>query len=308
MEPKVLASFVFPRHPALPPIINKASALLEKWTGNAAFDDYQTRDPNRAKLQMAAVYEALAESNVINSVSSVDYAKMGERVRFPDEVLSSKMATELDMALLFASLLEAIGLHVLIAFSEGSVMVGSWLIPDTFVDVTSDDVSLLSKRLAKGIEELAFINTKRLFANSYTSFDKAGADAASVLSNPDKFQMVLDVCRARMSHIRPLPMRVMGDLGYEIVVNEDEVEAERPVQVSADDLIWDADQTDVTKQTIWERRLLDLSLRNNLLSTRISKRTLQIVSFKLHEIEEHIARVSKLYEMHTQIANVRIHV
>ena len=96
-------------------------------------------------------------------------AKTGERVRFPDEVLSTKMATELDMALLFASLLEAIGLHVLIAFSEGSVMVGSWLIPDTFVDVTSDDVSLLSKRLAKGIEELAFINTKRLFANSYTS-------------------------------------------------------------------------------------------------------------------------------------------
>lgn len=289
MEPKVLASFVFPRHPALPPIINKASALLEKWTGNAAFDDYQTRDPNRAKLQMAAVYEALAESNVINSVSSVDYAKTGERVRFPDEVLSSKMATELDMALLFASLLEAIGLHVLIAFSEGSVMVGSWLIPDTFVDVTSDDVSLLSKRLAKGIEELAFINTKRLFANSYTSFDKAGADAASVLSNPDKFQMVLDVCRARMSHIWPLPMRFMGDQGYEIVVNEDEVEAERPVQVSADDLIWDADQTDVTKQTIWERRLLDLSLRNNLLSTRISKRTLQIVSFKLHEIEDALA-------------------
>lgn len=27
---------------------------------------------------------------------------------------------------------------------------------------------------------------------------------------------------------------------------------------------------------------------------------------KLHEIEEHIARVSKLYEMHAQIANVRI--
>ena len=27
---------------------------------------------------------------------------------------------------------------------------------------------------------------------------------------------------------------------------------------------------------------------------------------KLHDIEEHIARVSKLYAMHTQIANVRI--
>ena len=289
VEPKVLTSFVFPRHPALSPILNRASAFLEKWTCKATFDEYQTRDPNRAKMQMAAVYEALAELNVINSVSSVDYTKSGEKVRFPDAVLTSKMATELDMALLLASLWEAIGMHVLIAFSEGSIMVGGWLIPDTFVDAVSDDVSLLSKRLAKGIEELVFVHIKCLFAGGYTSFDKAAAEAVSVLSNADKFLMVLDVCRARMSHIRPLPMRVMGEQGYEIVVNDDEADVERPVQVSADDLIWDTDNTDVTKQTIWERRLLDLSLRNNLLSARISKRTLQVVSFKLNEIEDALA-------------------
>ena len=123
VEPKVLASFVFPRHLALPPILNRASAFLEKWTGKASFDEYQTRDPNRAKMQMAAVYETLAELNVMNSVSPVDYTKTGDKIRFPDEVLTSKMATELDMALLLASLLETIGLHVLIAFSEGVVMV-----------------------------------------------------------------------------------------------------------------------------------------------------------------------------------------
>ena len=37
VEPKVLASFVFPRHLALPPILNRASAFLEKWTGKASF-------------------------------------------------------------------------------------------------------------------------------------------------------------------------------------------------------------------------------------------------------------------------------
>ena len=67
------------------------------------------------------------------------------------------------------------------------------------------------------------------------------------------------------------------------------MEAARPTQVSADDLIWDVDPASVTKQTIWERRLLDLSLRNNLLNTRISKRTLQVVSFKLDEVEDALA-------------------
>ena len=289
VEPKVLASFVFPRHPALSPVLTKASAILGKWTNSASFDEYQTRDPNRAKMQMAAVYEALAELDVIHSMSSIDYAKAGDMVRFPDEVLASKMATELDMALLLASLLEAIGLHALLAFSEGAIMVGVWLIPDTFVDAVSDDVSLLSKRLARGIEEVAFVNVKHLFAGGYASFDNALADATAVLSDADKFQMVLDVCRARMSRVRPLPMRVMGDQGYEIVVDDNTVEAERPTQVSADDLIWDTDPTNVTKQTIWERRLLDLSLRNNLLNARISKRTLQVVSFKLDEVEDALA-------------------
>ena len=289
VEPKVLASFVFPRHPALSSILNKASVILDKWTNKAAFDEYQTRDPNRVKMQMAAVYEALAELDVIHSVSSVDYAKSGEKIRFPDEVLVSKMATELDMALLLASLLEAIGLHVLLAFSEGAIMVGVWLIPDTFVDAVSDDVSLLSKRLARGIEEVAFVNIKCLFAGGYASFDNALADATSVLSDADRFQMVLDVCRTRMSRVRPLPMRVIGNQGYEIVIDDEAIEAERPTQVSADDLIWDTDPTNVTKQMIWERRLLDLSLRNNLLNARISKRTLQIVSFKLDEVEDALA-------------------
>lgn len=289
VEPKMLASFVFPRHPALAPFLSRASAILGKWTSNATFDEYQTRNPNRVKMQMAAVYEALAELDVIRSVSAVDYAKAGEKVRFPDEVLASKMATELDMALLLASLLEAIGMHVLLAFSEGAIMVGVWLIPDTFVDAVSDDVSLLSKRLARGIEEVAFVNVRCLFAGGYASFDKALADATTVLSDADKFQMVLDVCRARLSRVRPLPMRVMGEQGYEIVVDDDGVEAARPTQVSADDLIWDVDPASVTKQTIWERRLLDLSLRNNLLNTRISKRTLQVVSFKLDEVEDALA-------------------
>lgn len=289
IEPKVLASFVQPKHPALPPVLVKASAILEKWSGSPSFDEYQTRDPNRVKLQMAAVFSALAELKVVNVFSAVDYTRSGDKLRFPDAIIDTRMASDLDMALLYASLLEAIGLHALIAFSEDAILVGSWLIPDCFADTAGDDVSLLSKRLSKGIEELSFVSVKCLFSGSAKPFDKAADDAAAVLSNVDKFLMVIDVCRARMSHIRPLPLRVMGNNGYEIVVEEGDFEAERPMQVSAGNLVLDDGSTEVTKQTIWERRLLDLTLRNNLLSTRINKKTLQIVSVKVDEIEDALA-------------------
>ncbi len=289
MEPKVLASFVQPKHPALPPILVKASEILKKWSGSPTFDEYQTRDPNRVKMQMASVFAALAELKVVNVSPAVDYTRSGDKLRFPDAIIDTRMASDLDMALLYASLLEAIGLHALIAFSEDAILVGSWLIPDCFADTAGDDVSLLSKRLSKGIEELAFVSVKCLFSGNAKPFDKAGDDAAAVLSNVDKFLMVIDICRARMSHIRPLPLRVMGSNGYEIVVEEDDMDAEKPMQVSAGNLVLDDGTTEVTKQTIWERRLLDLTLRNNLLSTRINKKTLQIVSVKVNEIEDALA-------------------
>ena len=289
IEPKVLASFVQPKHPALPPVLMKASGVLEKWSGSPTFDEYQTRDPNRVKMQMASVFSALAELKVVNVSAAVDYTRAGDKLRFPDAIIDTRMASDLDMALLFASLLEAIGLHALIAFSEDAIMVGSWLIPDCFADTAGDDVSLLSKRLSKGIEELAFVSVKCLFSGNIKSFDQAADDAAAVLSNVDRFLMVIDVCRARMSHIRPLPLRVMGSKGYEIVVEEENLDAEQPIQVSAGNLVLDDGTAEVTKQTIWERRLLDLTLRNNLLSTRINKKTLQLVSVKVNEIEDALA-------------------
>lgn len=42
----------------------------------------------------------------------------------------------------------------------------------------------------------------------------------------------------------------------------------------------------LTKQTLWERKLLDLSLRNNLLNTRVSKGTIQLISVSLNKLED----------------------
>ena len=41
-----------------------------------------------------------------------------------------------------------------------------------------------------------------------------------------------------------------------------------------------------TKQTIWERKLLDFSLRNNLLNTKLGKRVIPFVSFEIDQLED----------------------
>ena len=44
----------------------------------------------------------------------------------------------------------------------------------------------------------------------------------------------------------------------------------------------------LTKQEIWERKLLDFTLRNNLLNTRLGKRVVPFMSFVIEHLEDHL--------------------
>ena len=48
------------------------------------------------------------------------------------------------------------------------------------------------------------------------------------------------------------------------------------------------DERQLTRQALWERKLLDFSLRNNLLNTRLGKRALQFVSFDVAHVEDNL--------------------
>lgn len=63
---------------------------------------------------MAAVYTAITEQQIIYSTIPASFEEYGQRIRLTDSVLAQKLGTCLDMALLYASCLEAIGLNALL--------------------------------------------------------------------------------------------------------------------------------------------------------------------------------------------------
>ena len=65
--PEMLAAFITPNHAVLTPIIKRAAAILEQWTGTPSLDEYQSRNPDRVRKQMAAIYTALTEQQIIYS-------------------------------------------------------------------------------------------------------------------------------------------------------------------------------------------------------------------------------------------------
>ena len=291
--PEMLAAFITPNHTAIVPIIKRAASILGQWTDNPSLDEYQSRTPDRVRKQMAAIYTAITEQQIIYSTIPASFEEYGQRVRLADSVMAQKLGTCLDMALLYASCLEAIGLNALIIITQGHAFAGAWLVPETFPDPTIDDVSLLTKRTAEGIYDITLVETTCMNMGHSSDFDDAVKKANGKLTDGNSFILAIDVKRARHSGIRPIPQRILHGQVWEVEEKETDIQKSAvhatPQSINPYDLSGNETQTVITKQLLWERRLLDLSLRNNLLSIRITKNTLQLIPANLSCLEDALA-------------------
>lgn len=298
--PEMISAFITPNHPVITPIIKRAATILQQWTGNPSLDEYQSRNPDRVQKQMAAIYAAIAEQSIIYSTVPASFEEYGQRVRLVDSVLSQKLGTCLDMALLYASCLEAIGIHALIVVVNGHAFAGGWLIPDTFPDNVIDDVSLLTKRTAEGINDITLVETTCMNMGQSADFDRA-VRAANAKLTPSNFILAVDVKRSRFSGIKPIPQRILNGQYWEIKEDDkppiDKSQA-TPQSVNPYDLSGISKEVVVTKQLLWERKLLDLSLRNNLLNIRLTKNTLQLIPASLDLFEDALADGDEFRIMH----------
>lgn len=290
MLPEILAAFIMPNHPDIPKIIRRAAQLLEQWTGSPSFDEYQSKNPNRVRKQMAAIYEAISELQIVYCTVPASFELQGQRVRLLDTIFLNKLANCLDLSLLFAACLESVGIHSFIVVIKGHAFTGGWLIDESFADAVNDDPSLLTKRMADGINEIVLLEATAMNAGSVSSFDQAVSAADQKMRNTDDFLFFIDVKRARFAGVRPLPIRIASSSGWEI---EELVHRERinlsPEEVSIGRKLISTDRIDVSKQQLWERKLLDLTLRNSLLNVRMTKSVIQFITVNTGKLEDALA-------------------
>lgn len=298
--PEMLSAFVTPNHPATLPIIKRAATILEHWTDNPSLDEYQSRNPDRVQKQMAAIYTAIAEQEIIYSTVPASFEDYGQRIRLVDSVMTQKLGTCLDMALLYASCLEAIGIHPLIIVVNGHAFAGGWLVPETSPDSIIEDVSLINKRKADGINDITLVETTCMNMGQNVDFDQAVKIANKRISQPD-FILAVDIKRARFSGIKPIPQRILNGQHWEVkeeVSSALDKSQATPQTINPYDLSGISSEIVLTKQLLWERKLLDLSLRNNLLNIRITKNTLQLISANLDLFEDALADGDEFRIMH----------
>jgi very-short-patch-repair endonuclease len=290
--PEIIAAFITPNHPEVSRLLSQVATVLGNATGNPALDGYQSKDPRRIRQQMAAIYVVLQSQQIAYCVPPTSFEEQGQKIRTPDVIREYKLGTCLDLAVLFAACAEAAGLHPLLIFIQGHAFVGAWLVEETFAESIQDDVTLLSKRIAPGVQEICLVEATAFTAGNTVSFEEAVAAGEAHLRQPERFHFFVDIHRARMSRLRPLPLRVQGQ-----VVAEDSDTARPavvPVLTDVDaPLILDGapdGRSARTRLEEWERRLLDLTLRNPLLSFRVTSASIPLLIPELATLED------KLYD------------
>ncbi|MCR4601921.1 MAG: DUF4011 domain-containing protein [Prevotella sp.] len=290
MTPEHLAAFVVPNCQLLSRVKVAAAQFLEKWTGASQLDEYQTQDRNRVRAQVAAIYEALRSEGIVYSAPPASFEESGQRIRMADKVLTEKVGTCLDTSLLVASCLEACNIYPVVVVMKSHAMVGAWLTPTVSPQMVGDDVSLLLKEAADGVNNLVLLESTAITASESVPFEEAVRSALQKLKDERAFDYYVDIHRCRLGNIRPMPQRIQKDGTW--TFDNEGVEHSHATdyvnELSHYDLRLEDTGRATTKQMIWERKLLDFSLRNNLLNTRLGRRVVPFISFGIEHLEDHL--------------------
>lgn len=277
-EDVILASFATPNDDAVRTLSTRAAKILESKYGRSAFEGYQNEDPNEVIKELDALYLAIQAEAIHYSNPPASFEKSFQRVRLPSSVLGEKTATCIDFALLFASLAENVGIHPLLIIQDGHAFNGFWLVNDSFHEGLMDNSTLIENNAAAGFGKIALLNSVEAMAGSPANFAQATTNGLSLMTE-GRFLYALDIAQCRNEGILPLPTPHIIN-GKTLIDYEEKTSADYSLPLidpSKQGFIPNA-SSPKDKFELWEEKLLDLNIRNNLINVHLGGGLTQILT------------------------------
>ncbi|MEM7709279.1 MAG: DUF3320 domain-containing protein [Pseudomonadota bacterium] len=289
---QLLGAFVQPNDPRVAAVLRAASDALKRQGLSSGLDGYQSGDSSRAWAIAAAIWSAVEGMDLRYAVPPASFERRGQKVRMPGRLAEEGLSTCLDTSLLVTAALEAAGLNPVVVFTEGHAFAGVWLVKRTFGTAETWDVTELRKAIVA--REFLPFETTLLTGGRRGTFRTAVAEGQSHLDEAKEhlFGVAIDIARCRSSGIRPLA-RTGG-------AETPEAPAAAAPKAVPDDLLPpegfeppDAveDAAPATPQgriDRWQRKLLDLSLRNRLLNFRDTQGALTLACHDAPRLEDEL--------------------
>lgn len=277
--PELLAAFCMPNSRVVDHLLAAGATLLREAPGSPSMHGYQSRNREKVWQQVSALYGAVLAQDLHYANPPASFGTDGQKIRTPERILETKVATCLDLAMLFAACLEQAGLHPVVLLKEGHAWVGVWLVDTCFPTALVDDAQSVRKRVRSG--ELMVFETTGVADGRRQPLRLACVAGEEHLADDAAFACAIDIRRARTLHIRPLPSRT-APAAAEPVVEQDTLAIEpMPPLPPLDPALLPAAEapadTPEGRLARWKSRLLDLTLRNRLLNFKPAKTTLRVI-------------------------------
>ena len=290
---QLLPAFVMPNDPSVASILRNAAERLAAHGHQGGLDGYQSGSPQRAYLLAAAIYSAIAGMALHYAEPPASFESRGQKIRRPSTISEERLATCLDTTLLFAAALEAAGLYPVLLMFQGHAAAGAWLAKRTFANAIETDQMEVRKALAS--RELIVFETTGVTHRPAMTMESAQQVLDHRLGETEAhaFVAAIDVRRSRSGGIMPLAShepirRAVLDEGVTPV-------ADLPLPVAPSFGELPAETIEVKPTTAagridrWQKKLLDLTLRNRLLNFPDSRKTIPFLCTDVAYLEDRLA-------------------
>lgn len=279
-DPGSLAAFVR-RTQELNKLLNLAARKLQGWALSSCVGYSGTR--NNVRNHFAACYSVLADKKFTAGKGRTD----GEYSFISDhsETMETGIASPLELALILAAMVEANGQNAVIARISGKWFAGCFLVNECLPNLIGDDVDMLRKKSERGVSDLSFVCVQDILDG--IAFEKAEKTAQNALRKAADVDFIVDIKRARIMHIYPLPERVKREGGYDLRQSKDYYANVAPKQLSeyGGEI---GGEKEISRVTQWERRLLDMDMRNSLLNFKVSQTVVKLLVPSLEDFIENV--------------------
>ena len=296
---ELTAAFVTPNHPKVAELLQSARQSLGNLSDSDALDGYQSKSRQRAARIAESCFNTIASQNIGYINPPASFETTGQRVRLIDRIQSEKFGTCLDLSLMLMSLWEQCGMHPLILLTQGHAMPAVWTHDTHLAQTVIDEPARIRNLIELG--EIIPVESTHLTQHG-ANFAGAVEAANRTMQAPGDTFCAIDIRSARKRGVRPLPLRSDGKAGMDLEALETNPVATSDSTIDSVALAdraeaWSREHADEdsdapspsARVTRWQKRLLDLSLRNRLLNFKETGRTLPLAVPDLAKLENMLA-------------------
>ncbi len=293
-HPELLAALVQPNDPAVDRILHNAGKLLAEDGKSPSWSGY-TKDANDIINKLKAIWAVLKSYNINYALppeSNIDIVNgIRQKIRTPSQIIQGGCATCLDSTMLMAAVMGQAQFNPIVIIVDGHAFIGVMHENETLSKPVTSSISQLQYLAEQN--KLILLETTALTRGKDISFEEACEIGKNNLKGMP-LHYALDIRQIWNIGIKSLQQHTEHE-DIPPAIDDQTAEPQKPEflpEKTAEELEEEQSLVTARKRTRmenWQLKLLDLSMRNNLLNSKTDKAQLKLILDNPAKLEDELA-------------------